>query len=143
VRQLREQAQRLGLLRKLKGRLLLSVAARPLLEDPVGLWFFLARSLAHRHRHDAERDATLLLALELAADRGTDHDCLPAVGFGLEVLGWSTGDGWGLPPEAVGELVRDSEHVLLELGVLHRGRRGTVPAGTPEGRVFARAVLRS
>jgi hypothetical protein len=143
VRQLREQAQRLGLLRKLKGRLLLSVAARPLLEDPVGLWFFLARSLAHRHRHDAERDATLLLALELAADRGTDHDCLPAVGFGLEVLGWSAGDSWGLPPEAVRHILRDSEGVLVELGVLQDSLGRAKAASTPAARAFARAVLRS
>jgi len=144
VRQLREQAQRLGLLRKLKGRLLLSVAARPLLDDPVGLWFFLARSLAHRHRHDAERDATLLLALEVATGRGaTADDCLPAVGFGLEALGWSAGDGWGLPPEAVEHVLRDSEGVLVELGVLQDSPGRAKAASTPEVRAFARAVLRS
>ncbi|MCU1554160.1 MAG: plasmid pRiA4b family protein, partial [Arthrobacter sp.] len=42
-----------------------------LLDDPAGLWLFLSRSVAHRHRHDSERDATLLLLLEVAAGQRT------------------------------------------------------------------------
>jgi hypothetical protein len=60
---LRESAQRLGLIRKLKGKLVLGPAAKKLLDDPVGLWFLLARSLAHRQPHDYEKAAALLLAL--------------------------------------------------------------------------------
>jgi hypothetical protein len=77
VLQLRESAQRLGLIRKIKGRLVLTSAAKRLLDDPAGLWVFLAQSIAHRHRHDSERDATLLLLLEVAAGKRTGLGRLP------------------------------------------------------------------
>ena len=146
VRRLREQAHRLGLVRKLKGRLVLPVAVRGLGDDPVGLWFSVARSLAHRHRHDAGRDATLLLALELAAGRTESQDeVLRRIGFGLEVFGWQAADGWGLTPDMVRGQVRDSWDVFAQLGVIGRLSALDAPDASvvPEGRSFARAVLRS
>ena len=146
VRRLREQAHRLGLVRKLKGRLVLPVAVRGLGDDPVGLWFSVSRSLAHRHRHDAGRDATLLLALELAAGRTESQDeVLRRIGFGLEVFGWQAADGWGLTPDMVRGQVRDSWDVFAQLGVIGRLSALDAPDASvvPEGRSFARAVLRS
>jgi hypothetical protein len=67
VLQLRESAQRLGLIRKIKGRLVLTSAAKRLLDDPAGLWHFLARAIARRHRHDSERDGALLLLRRLTS----------------------------------------------------------------------------
>lgn len=64
------------------------------------------------------------------------------VAFGLDVLGWRASDGWGMPPETVSALIRDSWNVLEQLGACVAPFRAaaTVP---PEGRAFARAMLRS
>jgi hypothetical protein len=144
VLQLRESAQRLGLIRKIKGRLVLTSAAKRLLDDPVGLWLFLSRSIAHRHRHDFERDATLLLLLEVAAGKRTGWaDYLEAVSFGLEALGWRSHTGAELEPNTFQALLVDAHEVLLNLGIIDD--RFGLEANTVEtqGRAFARAALRS
>jgi hypothetical protein len=142
VLQLRESAQRLGLIRKIKGRLVLTSAAKRLLDDPAGLWLFLARSIAHRHRHDSERDATLLLLLEVAAGKRTGWaDYLEAVAFGLGALGWRTRTGAELEPNTVQGLLVDAREVLLNLGIFD-DRLG-LEANTVKapGQAFARAAL--
>ncbi|MFJ5695107.1 plasmid pRiA4b ORF-3 family protein [Arthrobacter sp. NPDC093125] len=145
VLQLRESAQRLGLIRKIKGRLVLTAALKRLLDDPAGLWLILARALAHRHRHDSGRDAVLLLLLEVAAGRRTVwEDYLDAVAFGLSALGWRTRIGAELPPETVEALLHEPREVLSNLGVFHDGG-GTQTATivTQPGQSFARAALHS
>ncbi|WP_235013254.1 plasmid pRiA4b ORF-3 family protein [Arthrobacter sp. SLBN-100] len=142
VLQLRESAQRLGLIRKIKGRLVLTTAAKRLLDDPAGLWLFLARSIAHRHRHDSERDATLLLLLEVAAGKRTGWvDYVEAVCFGLGALGWRTRTGAELEPNTVQGLLVDAREVLLNLGIFD-DRLG-LEANTVKGpgQAFARAAL--
>jgi hypothetical protein len=140
---LRESAQRLGLIRKIKGRLVLTSATRRLLDDPAGLWLFLARGLAHRHRHDSERDAVLLLLLEVAAGKRTEwEDYLEAVSFGLAALGWTTRTGSELPTETVQALLREPRQVLSNLGIFHHDDgRLAATAVTPHGQAFARAAL--
>ncbi len=142
---LRENAQRLGLVRKLKGRLVLGAEAKKLLDDPVGLWFLLARSFARRHQHDYEQAAALLLALEVTAGkREGRREYLRPVSFGLSALGWTTSTGWDLPTEVVADLIKQSWDVLFDLGVfVNDGRRHEVIGVTPEGRTFARAVLQA
>jgi hypothetical protein len=140
---LRESAQRLGLIRKIKGRLVLTSAIRRLLDDPAGLWLFLARGLAHRHRHDSGRDAVLLLLLEVAAGKRTEwEDYLEAVSFGLAALGWTTRTGSELPTETVQALLREPREVLSNLGIFHHDDgRPAATAVTPHGQAFARAAL--
>lgn len=144
VLQLRASAQRLGLIRKIKGKPILTSAAKRMLDNPEGLWLFLARSIAHRHRHDAERDATLLLLLEVAAGKRTGWaDYLEAVAFGLGALGWSTRTGAGLEPNTVQALLVDAQEVLLNLGIFDDRfglKSNTVKA---PGQAFARAALHS
>ena len=144
VLQLRESAQRLGLIRKIKGRLVLTSATKQLLDNPEGLWLFLARSIAHRHRHDSERDATLLLLLEIAAGKRTEWaDYLEAVAFGLGALGWSTHTGAELEPNTVQALLVDTQEVLLNLGIFDdRFGLNSNTIKTP-GQAFARAALHS
>nr|WP_306914747.1 hypothetical protein [Arthrobacter sp. V4I6] len=144
VLQLRESAQRLGLIRKIKGRLVLTSATKRLLDDPAGLWLFLARALAHRHRHDSERDAVLLFLLEVAAGKRTEWaDYLEAVAFGLGALGWSTRTGAALEPKTVQALLVDAQDVLLNLGIFDD--RVGLKANTVKapGQAFARAALHS
>ncbi len=144
VLQLRESAQRLGLIRKIKGRLVLTSAAKRLLDDPAGLWLFLARAIAHRHRHDSERDATLLLLLELAAGKRTGWaDCLEAVAFGLGALGWSSRTGAELEPNTVQALLVDAREVLLNLGIFDDPFGLEANTVKPPQQAFARAALHS
>lgn len=144
VLQLRESTQRLGLIRKIKGRLTITSAAKRLLDDPAGLWLFLARAIAHRHRHDSERDATLLLLLEVAAGKRTGWaDYIEAVSFGLDALGWRTRTGAELEPETIQALLVDARDVLLNLGIFDD--RFGLEANTVKepGKAFARAALHS
>lgn len=142
VLQLRESAQRLGLIRKIKGRLLLTSGAKSLLDDPLGLWLFLARALAHRHRHDSDRDAALLLLLEVATGKRTGwDDYLEAVSFGLNALGWRSHNGAELDRKTVQALLSEPLEVLLNLGIFN-DQGGVEPSTvTPYGRAFARAAL--
>lgn len=141
---LRESAQHLGLIRKIKGKLVLTAAAKRLLDDPVQLWLFLARAIARRHRQESERDAVQLLLLEVAAGKRTLwEDCLDAVSFGLGVLGWTTRTGSDLPPETIQDLLYDARAALINLGVFNDRDRLTTTAVTPQGQAFARAALES
>lgn len=143
ILQLRESAQRLGLVRKLRGRLLLTSPTKKLLNDPAGLWHFLARTLAHRHRHDSERDATLLLLLEVASGKRTEwDDWCEVVSFGLGALGWRARGGNELEPAAVHELLTEARTVLLHLSIISH-RRLTASTVTTQGQAFARAALQS
>ncbi|MFJ6359400.1 hypothetical protein [Pseudarthrobacter oxydans] len=144
VLQLRESAQRLGLISKIKGRLVLTSATKRLLDDPAGLWLFLARAIAHRHRHDSERDATVLLLLEVAAGKRTGRaDYLQAVSFGLGALGWSTRTGAKLEPNTVQALLVDAQEVLLNLGIFDDPFGSEANTTKPQGQAFARAALHS
>ena len=114
---LRETCQELRLIRKFKGRMVLTSSGKGLLEDPEALWLFLARSLANRSRHDAELDATLLLLLEIAAGRRTEwSELVGAVAYGLSMLGWATSAGNRLPQASVRELLRGPRRILQNLG---------------------------
>jgi hypothetical protein len=62
----REGLQRAGLLRVAQGRLRASRAALELVDDPVGLWWFLAERVPVGTA--AERDAGLVVLLDLAGD---------------------------------------------------------------------------
>ncbi len=142
---LRESAQRLSLIRKLKGRLVLGPAAKKLLDDPVGLWFLLARSFAHRQPREYEKAGTLLLALEVAAGKRVEKDdYLQPISFGLSASGWTTSTGWELPNNVVEDVIKLSWEVLRNLGVFVRGDyRHEVIGVTPEGQTFARAILQA
>jgi hypothetical protein len=143
VRYLRESAQRLGLLRKAKGRLLHSVAARRMLADPVALWWHLAGSVVPRARSVAERDAAILLAIEVASARHEkSEDYTEPIAFGMDALDWVRSDGSPLDRWDLLDITRDSWSVLECVDVFEseRWRFGRVTEG---GRAFARAMLQA
>jgi hypothetical protein len=100
VLRLRESAQHLGLIRKIKGRIVLTSATKRVLDDPMQLWLFLARAISHRHRHDSNGTQPCCSSSRSQEENepsGTD-DYLEAISFGLTVLGWTTRTGTELPP---------------------------------------------
>lgn len=140
IRELRDAAQRMGIVRVRKGMLLLGAEAKKALTDPGRLWR-LVTSRALRGLSDAEADAGTLLLLALADGTATTrNEEAAAVGFGLAMLGWGTRDGEPLPPAAIQELTRPVTRLLADLGVQRdSGRTRSV---TDAGRMFARAALR-
>lgn len=139
---LRESAQRLGLLRKVKGRLTVPRAAQRLLGDPRALWDYVVRAIILRTGHQAAADATVLALLEVAAGRRTERqEVLEAVAFGLGALGWSVPPRGDLTADDARHLLRDANEVLGVLGI-ELGRFERPLAQTPSAKAFARAALR-
>jgi hypothetical protein len=87
ILELRESAQRFGLLRKSRGQLLVTKVGRSLVDDPVGLWRHLAARLPDA-RSEPERDAGMLYLLTVAAGRSRDDALLAK---GMSILGWAEG----------------------------------------------------
>ncbi len=134
VRRLRSSAQRLGLLRVSRGRLLATKAGGALREDPVLLWRHVAGRLAARPKDAFARTATALVLVSAAAGR-VDGEQLAAV---MTAAGWSARGGDGVHRYAVTSAAGHVDEVLDVVGA-YEGRRLVTPAG----RVLARAALRS
>ena len=142
VLELRETAQRLGLFRKYKGRLVPTVRGRELATDPVALWWHLADGLplGGRGAADAGWHAGVLL-LALMASGWTD----PAetmIALLLTGLGWALEGGHSIDRRTVTALVADDVRLLRRFGGLEGGRRDTWPGRVTSGGVqLARAAL--
>ncbi|MEV0031058.1 hypothetical protein [Nocardia sp. NPDC050793] len=137
---LRESAQRLGLLRKYKGRIVPTTKARSLHDDPVALWWHIAERLPRSVTRSPDREAGVLYLLALAggaADRAGDI----AAGT-LTALGWRDADYRPITATDIGWITQHITVVLEQLGLLHRSWR-TPPRLESGGVLLARAALRS
>jgi hypothetical protein len=134
VRRLRASAQRLGLLRVARGRLLVTKAGAGLRNDPTRLWQHVAERLTGRSKDAFAATATALVLVSAAGGR-VDPEQLAAV---LTSAGWSGRTGTGVHRYAV---TSAASHVDEVLDVMDgcSGRRSVTDAG----RVLARAALRS
>ncbi len=136
---LRRSAQRLGLLRVNKGRLLPTKAGTAALSDAVTLASTVAQKAGGLRRTAFQRELTTLVLLLVAAGRSVDtEDSRRLLVKVLGDLGWSPKGGgslhlWGLLWED-----EDTRELLGALGCSHR--LGTPPAGA---RALARLTLRS
>lgn len=140
MRHFRSAAQRMGIVRVYKGRLMLGADAKKALVRPELTWRLVASRLL-RGLGDAERDASTLLLLAIAdGTLSAPGAATAAIGFGLEALGWRPRDGYEFTADTVDALTTRVNEVLEDIGV-YTGRwsRTTV---TDEGRVFARVALR-
>ena len=139
VLDLREAAQRAGLLRKYSGRLQLSPRGRAARSDPVALWWRLAESLPDV-KDDRERQAGLLLLLMLAAGETADWADMTA-GL-LTTIGWRTGYGESTTSSCAFHAAWSTHSVLRRVGALD-SETLSYQADEPsrEGIVFARAAL--
>ncbi len=140
VLELRETAQRAGLVRKNKGRLVVTGRGRALAKDPVALCLHLAESVPPRSRDSCAEQAGLLLLIAAAA--GITKDLNDTAAEFLEALGWMTGSGNSLSGGDAAYVAADTRAVLRTIGGFERDPdtswRQRVSA---DGVVFARAVL--
>jgi hypothetical protein len=140
VLHLRESAQRIGLLRKERGRLHATARGRALRGDPVGLWWHLAQRLPVRSNDACAYQASLLYLAALAA--GIDDGRDQIVADLLDAIGWMRGDGIPITAGSVGWATSDVRNTLRRMGLLHGGRgldREERP--TKNALTFARAAL--
>jgi hypothetical protein len=142
VFELRETAQRLGLLRKYKSRLVLTSRGRTLASDPVGLWWYLADRfpIGGRDATEAGWQAGVLF-LALMASGSTDQAEMTIARL-LTGLGWALEDGHPIDRRTVTGLVADDVRLLRRVGALHGDRLDTWPGQvTPAGVQLAQAAL--
>lgn len=135
---LRESAQRAGLLRKAKGRLLVTRNGARLAEDPTELWWHVVRHLADA-ADPAEQQACILSLLQVAAGQVEDTALLAA---GMGILGWRRADGNVLTGFDALHCAFEARSGLERLGALpeHSYAADPVPPGLAAVRI-ARAAL--
>jgi Plasmid pRiA4b ORF-3-like protein len=142
VLHLRESAQRMGLLRKHRGRLLATARGKAVCRDPIALWWHLAERMPPLSNDRCERQAGLLYLLAVAAE---DADPDGVVIDLLGAIGWMTGDGAPLSRSTASRAAWDTKDVLQRLRMLDCGlramdRRERVTHGAV---AFARAAVQS
>jgi len=140
VLELRESAQKLGLLRKYKGELLQTSRGRALRDDPVALWWHLAERMPIAPADPLESQASLLFLVVIAG--GTADDIGETVAHILGSIGWMLPDGTAPTPWRAVAAARDTYGVLLRMGAI-AGERFSAGSHLPtaEGTLFARAAL--
>jgi hypothetical protein len=140
VLELRESAQRFGLVRKNRGQLLVTKLGRKLAGDPAELWWHLAARLPDA-RFGSEWHAGVLYLLSVAAGRARDDALLAQ---GMTVLGWAQADSH----QPIGDIAafgaaRDTWAMFRRLGVLPERARWDMPElpPSPAAITLARAAL--
>jgi hypothetical protein len=137
VLDLRESAQRAGLLRKHRGKLLLTAQGRTARTDPVTLWRQLAERTPPRSAAVWEAQAGLILLLLTAAqDTGDLNATITDL---LGAIGWATDDGAPVTGTMASQATWNTAAVLRRMSALTVEDRHQRP--TPHGAIFARAAL--
>jgi hypothetical protein len=140
VLDLRESAQRIGLVRKNRGQLLATKLGRKLVEDAGGLWWQLAAGLPDA-RSEPQRHAGLVYLLMVAAGRTRNNALLAEA---MTVLGWAEGGSYdALSADAAFIAARDTWALFDRLGLLPGSQRWDVPELPPSPAAIrlARAAL--
>jgi hypothetical protein len=140
VVQLRESAQATGLVRKQRGRLVLTTPGAELRRDPAALWWHLAGQLPLRSAAISEVPPGMILLTCVAARFTGTLDL--TVARMLTAIGWMNTDGSPLTSAEAAAASYGTYSVLRRLGALPTtpgDGPGTEP--TPEGAAFARAAL--
>lgn len=137
-----QSARQLGLVRKHRGKLLVTARGRAVADDPVALWHQLAERMPLGSPGDAEGQAGLVVLLAIAARASDEPEALAAEVLGAR--GWRLSDGTPLTGSTIRWLLGDDLATLERIGVLASAGWGRGP-GTPTGQgvMFARAALRA
>ena len=140
VVQLRESAQATGLVRKNRGRLVLTARGAELRRDPAALWWHLAGQLPLRSAAISEVPPGMIL-LTCVAARFTDGLDLTVARM-LTAIGWLNSDGSPLTGAEASAASYGTYSVLRRLGALpSTSRDRQAPYPPSEGVAFARAAL--
>ncbi len=140
VLDLRESAQKAGLLRKYRGKLLLTPQGRAMRCDPVALWWLLAEKTPPRSTDACQTQAGLLFLITTAAQVTVDLNATVAELLGA--IGWMSGDGVPLTGSMASYAAWKTTAVLRRVGAFTEGRDiGRRERPTPDGVAFARAAL--
>lgn len=138
VADLRRSAQRLGLLRVSKGRLLPTKAGTSAAADPELLARTIAQKAGGLRRGALERELSTLLLLQVAAGTSVEVDASRRfVARVLGDLGWRSSDGRPVEPWGLLRQDEGTGQLLSSLGCLER--RATP---SPGAQAVARMVLR-
>lgn len=138
IRNLREVAQRVGLVRVQKGRMLPTTATKKALGKPREQLRLVTRGM-YRKLSDAETDAATLLLLAIADGTPTDRRW-ETVAFGLEMCGWASSTGRRFTREDIDHATYQAQGVLELIGESSwRTRRRRED---PDLALFAREALR-
>ena len=140
---LRDQAIKTLLLRKYRGALLPTRAGAVARRDPVVLLGHLATHALRLSAPGPEREAAVLLLVELAAGGEPERETLAeTVAFGLHVRGYVAQGGWSPPtPLSVSGLLAPTWALLGGLGLVRDHFRDLVPGSPRLVQDFARLVL--
>ena len=142
VLRLRETAQKLGLLRKSRGDLLLTARGRAVCDDPVALWWHLAERMPIKSANDLASQAGLLFLLVISAGRGDDVE--QTVASLIDSMGWMQSDGGPVEPWLIVRAAEETVEVLRRLGAMTGQLFSALPrTPTADGTLFARAALTS
>jgi hypothetical protein len=137
----------MGLLRKHRGRLVLTTRGRAARADPLALWRQLAERMPLRSADAGQTQAGLILLAAVAARTAVaaptaEEDLDSTVARFLNAIGWRSSDGMPLTASMAALAGWDTKTVLRRIGALTEPERGYGPANpTAEGTVFARAAL--
>lgn len=137
ISELRGAAQRLGLMRVQKGRLLLSAAAKKALGDARAQLELITRGL-YRKLSDAESDAATLLLLAVA-DGTPCGQRWHAIAFGLELCGWQSSSRLSFTERDIAHATFHPQRVLDLLG--DSLQRQDAARAADDLRLFAQAAL--
>jgi hypothetical protein len=137
----RESAQRLGLVRKRSGRLLITARGSALMDDPVALWRHIAQRLP-LGRGDCEREAGTLVLLLAAGGDGVGREVGEVLATVLAAVGWRIQGFGSLSPSVATEQARATWEVLHRMGAVTPSWPTSASAiSTAGGRLLARAAL--
>jgi hypothetical protein len=143
VLHLRESAQAMGLLRKYRGKLVLTPRGRAVRNDPLALWWHLAEQMPPASNDACENQAGLIFLAALASQSMADVDETTAEL--LTMIGWMGFDEMPLSPSTASFAAWNTKAALRRLGSFVEDRRGLLrsESPTPAGVTFARAALRT
>jgi hypothetical protein len=140
----RESMMRLGLLRKYRGMLLATPAARKLRGNPASLWWYLAEHLPPAKLPRSHTHASLLLLAAVAIGPQAAPDPLEYAARMMWEAGYQLNDDTPLTNWDARDAAYDTHTALIRLGALVQVRHGLDPEQpTRDGAVFARAALRT
>jgi hypothetical protein len=139
---LRESAVGMGLLRKNRGRLLVTSRGAAAVKDPLALWWQVAERMPLRSADPCETQAGLIYLILVAAQVPGDPDA--TVAHFLGDIGWASTDGSPVTPIMAGQAAFRTTAMLRRMGAVTKGpdwRDALRP--TAEGTALARAALQT